>query len=307
MLLEVEGLCVNYGRIEAIRDISFAVRGGRGRHPHRRQRRRQDDDDEDHLRPAPGPGRRGHVRRAGHHPHARAQARASWASARRRRVGGIFPGMTVLENLEMGAYVAQGPARRGRAGPGAGLHAVPAAGGAARPVGGTMSGGEQQMLAIGAGADGAGRRCCCSTSRRWGWRPCSSQQIFSIITRDQRAGHDDPAGRAERRAGAQARPTSAYILETGEIVRHGTGARARQRRQRARGLPRRRRLTGDAELHRGPGVEGHPGPAASSWTPPGAGLRTIRSHLAPRAPSRHIGRRVVATALCTTVHPALIS
>ena len=28
MLLEVEGLCVNYGRIEAIRDISFAVNEG---------------------------------------------------------------------------------------------------------------------------------------------------------------------------------------------------------------------------------------------------------------------------------------
>ena len=28
MLLEVEGLCVNYGHIEAIRDISFGVEEG---------------------------------------------------------------------------------------------------------------------------------------------------------------------------------------------------------------------------------------------------------------------------------------
>ena len=28
MLLEVEGLCVNYGRIEAIRDITFSVEQG---------------------------------------------------------------------------------------------------------------------------------------------------------------------------------------------------------------------------------------------------------------------------------------
>ena len=44
MLLEVNGLCVNYGRIEAIRDISLHGRRGRDRHAHRGQRRRQDDD-----------------------------------------------------------------------------------------------------------------------------------------------------------------------------------------------------------------------------------------------------------------------
>ena len=37
-----------------------------------------------------------------------------------------------------------------------------------------MSGGEQQMLAIGPRADGAARSCCCSTSRRWASRRCSS-------------------------------------------------------------------------------------------------------------------------------------
>ena len=37
--------------------------------------------------------------------------------------------------------------------------------------------------------------------------------------RDQPAGHDDPARRAERRAGAAALPHRAYVLETGRIVR----------------------------------------------------------------------------------------
>ena len=39
---------------------------------------------------------------------------------------------------------------------------------------GTMSGGEQQMLAVGRAHDGPAHSCCCSTSRRWGWPPCWS-------------------------------------------------------------------------------------------------------------------------------------
>ena len=57
-----------------------------------------------------------------------------------------------------------------------------------------------------------------------GLAPMLIQQIFSIITEINAAGHHRAARRAERRAGAQAAPTSAHILETGEIVRSGTGA-----------------------------------------------------------------------------------
>ena len=57
MLLEVEGLCVNYGHIEAIRDISFGVDEGEVDHAHRGQRRRQDHDAEDPLGAAQGPRR----------------------------------------------------------------------------------------------------------------------------------------------------------------------------------------------------------------------------------------------------------
>ena len=57
MLLEVDGLCVNYGRIEAIHGISLHRRRGRDRHADRRQRRRQDHHDEDRLRAAPGAAR----------------------------------------------------------------------------------------------------------------------------------------------------------------------------------------------------------------------------------------------------------
>ena len=39
-----------------------------------------------------------------------------------------------------------------------------------RSAGGTLSGGEQQMLAIARALDGAGPACCCSTSRPWASR-----------------------------------------------------------------------------------------------------------------------------------------
>ena len=111
-----------------------------------------------------------------------------------------------------------------------------------------------------------------------GLAPSSSQQIFAIITRDQRAGHDDPAGRAERRAGAASCADRAYVLETGEIVRAGTGRRAARRR------PRCGRPTSAATSDRlsrtpsGHGCPGHLGPGASAAT---RRLLTVRSHLAP--------------------------
>ena len=60
----------------------------------------------------------------------------------------LFPRMTVTENLEMGAF--QRNDRDGiRDGHGSRLRALPAAAGAAHQKAGTMSGGEQQMCAIG--------------------------------------------------------------------------------------------------------------------------------------------------------------
>ena len=57
---------------------------------------------------------------------------------------GIFPNLTVTENLRMFTHAGDLHVRR----PGAGLHPVPPAQGAAQAGGGTMSGGEQQMLAM---------------------------------------------------------------------------------------------------------------------------------------------------------------
>ena len=62
----------------------------------------------------------------------------------------VFPEMTVRENLEMGAYIPSAKAQRNRT-----LDLVfsifPVLGERRRQIAGTMSGGEQQMLAIGRG------------------------------------------------------------------------------------------------------------------------------------------------------------
>ena len=72
--------------------------------------------------------------------------------------------MTVLENLQMGATTAEPTAFR-RAISSACSTLFPRLKQRIAQRGGTLSGGEQQMLAI-ARALMAGRGCCCSTSRR---------------------------------------------------------------------------------------------------------------------------------------------
>jgi branched-chain amino acid transport system ATP-binding protein len=79
----------------------------------------------------------------------------------------IFPRMTVLENLQMGASpsassISTSDLERV-------FDALPDPEGARDQRGGTLSGGEQQMLAI-ARALMSRPRCCCSTSRRSAWR-----------------------------------------------------------------------------------------------------------------------------------------
>ena len=88
---------------------------------------------------------------------------------------------------------------------------------------GSMSGGEQQMLAIGPGADGRAASCCCWTSRAWGWRRCSWR----------RSSPSSPTLKArgttillvEQNASAALDVADyAYVLETGRIVLDGPAA-----------------------------------------------------------------------------------
>ncbi len=136
MLLEVKGLCVNYGRIEAIRDITFTV----------------DEGEIVTLIGANGAGKTTTMKTISGLRPVRAgtvtfdgKDITDTPSYERPVLGisqspegrGCFVGMTVMENLEMGTYARpdrKSKAVKGR--PRARLRALPAAQGARQPGGG---------------------------------------------------------------------------------------------------------------------------------------------------------------------------
>jgi len=134
---------------------------------------------------------------------------------------GIFPGMSVLENLEMGAYT-----RRNRAEINEDLDRVftlfPRLKEREKQVGGTMSGGEQQMLAVGR-ALMSRPRLLLLDEPSMGLAPMLIQQIFDIVVEINQQG--TTVLLVEQNAQqALSRAHRAYVLETGEIVKSGTGA-----------------------------------------------------------------------------------
>jgi branched-chain amino acid transport system ATP-binding protein len=133
---------------------------------------------------------------------------------------GVFPGMTVMENLDMGAY-----ARKDRKNLAADYERVfslfPRLNERKSQVGGTLSGGEQQMLAIGR-ALMAKPRLLLLDEPSMGLAPQFIQQIFRIVTEINQQG--TTVLLVEQNAQqALSRSHRAYVLETGSIVRSGTG------------------------------------------------------------------------------------
>ncbi len=220
MLLEVEGLCVNYGHIEAIRDITFDVEEGTittligangagktttlktlsGLRKVRAGKVTFDGTDITHLSP---------------------EKRVKMGLSQSPEGRGIFPGMTVRENLDMGGFV-----RRDKAGLADDLNRVmtlfPRLNERISQVAGTMSGGEQQMLAIGR-ALMARPRVVLLDEPSMGLAPKLIQQIFAIIKEINEQGTtvllvEQNAAQALKAA------DQAHVLETGEIVKSGSGA-----------------------------------------------------------------------------------
>jgi branched-chain amino acid transport system ATP-binding protein len=133
---------------------------------------------------------------------------------------GIFPGMTVAENLDMGAYT-----RRDKAGVAADLERVfglfPRLQERRKQAAGTLSGGEQQMLAIGR-ALMARPKVLLLDEPSMGLAPMLIQQIFSIITEIAQQGTTILVVEQNAQQ-ALSRADRAYVMETGVIVKEGTG------------------------------------------------------------------------------------
>ena len=134
---------------------------------------------------------------------------------------GIFPGMTVTENLNMGAYT-----RKDKAAIDEDYDRVfglfPRLLERKKQVAGTMSGGEQQMLAIGR-ALMSRPKLLMLDEPSMGLAPMLIQQIFGIITEISQQGTTILVVEQNAKQ-ALTRSDRASVLETGNNVKTGTGA-----------------------------------------------------------------------------------
>ncbi|HEU5189530.1 MAG TPA: ABC transporter ATP-binding protein [Methylomirabilota bacterium] len=219
-MLRLDGLEVGYGALTAVRDVSLEVGTGEvvaligangagktttlkaitGLIPLRRGRMALDDDRLDGLSPARIVGRG-----IAHVPEGRQ----------------LFPTMTVRENLELGAAGRESRMRRAETLAWV-LRLFPRLAERARQLAGTLSGGEQQMCAIGRGLM-ARPRLLMLDEPSLGLAPVIVKQIFENLAQINREGTtillvEQNVGRALGLA------HRAYVLESGRIVLSGTSA-----------------------------------------------------------------------------------
>ena len=219
MLLELDDITVRYGRIEALHGLTLRV----------------DEGEVVALIGANGAGKTTTMRAiSGLNPLAsgkirfngndisnmRADLRVPLGICQSPEGRGIFPGMTVLENLDMGAFT-----RRDTSEVAKDLDRVlqlfPRLGERRKQHGGTLSGGEQQMLAVGR-ALMSRPKLLLLDEPSMGLAPMIIKQIFDIITEINQQG--TTVLLVEQNAQqALSRAHRAYVLETGRIVREGTG------------------------------------------------------------------------------------
>ncbi len=220
MLLEIENITLLYGRIQALHGVSLevgegeivALIGANGAGKSTTMRAISG------LRPIAS----GAIRFNGEDiTRLRADLRVIRGVSQSPEGRGIFPGMTVLENLEMGAYT-----RRDRAAINSDLERVftlfPRLQERQRQAGGTLSGGEQQMLAVGR-ALMSRPKLMLLDEPSMGLAPMLIQQIFDIITEINQQGTTILLVEQNAQQ-ALSRAHRGYVLETGRIVRAGTGA-----------------------------------------------------------------------------------
>ncbi|WP_131737788.1 ABC transporter ATP-binding protein [Actinomadura roseirufa] len=133
---------------------------------------------------------------------------------------GIFPGMSVEENLLMGAFSRKDDASKELA---EAYELFPRLAERKTQAGGTMSGGEQQMLAIGR-ALMAKPKVLLLDEPSMGLAPMLVQQIFSIIQEINRRGTTVLLVEQNAQQALQI-AHRAYVLETGRVVKSAPASR----------------------------------------------------------------------------------
>jgi branched-chain amino acid transport system ATP-binding protein len=213
MLLEVSNIAVYYGKIAALKDVSLTVDAGEivaliGANGAGKSTTLKTISG---LRPL-GAGRisfdgRDISRMPGH-------KRVMIGIGQAPEGRGIFPGMTVQENLLMGAYARRGG---GQAELAEVYELFPRLAERKSQAGGTMSGGEQQMLAIGR-ALMAKPKVLLLDEPSMGLAPMLVNQIFSIISEINRRGTTVLLVEQNAQHALQL-ADRAYVLETGRVVK----------------------------------------------------------------------------------------
>jgi len=134
---------------------------------------------------------------------------------------GIFPGMNVVENLEMGAYARRGNQRGDTASDFERVFELfPRLKERRRQPGGTLSGGEQQMLAIGRALMSRPRLLLIDEASL-GLSPALAKTVFQVVSRI----NDDGVTvvLVEQNVGVLPYADRALIMEKGTLVYEGVG------------------------------------------------------------------------------------